>query len=178
MKSLHTIPVSCRRRAGITLVEVVVSAALLSLMMLGLMALNSTCRAFARAQRETALASYTVEHAIEDLRARNWGQISNASSVKTWLQTLSSDGLTNLRRPRVKVTVAPYPPLTPAPTPIVVSREADGSCTVVSQPPSGFSLRSLCAVRVDFELTWNSSNGNKERTRSISSVVSLSGLLK
>jgi hypothetical protein len=178
MKSLHTSSLFGRRRAALTLIEVVVSAALLSLMMLGLMALNSTCRAFAKAQRETALASYTVEHAIEDLRARNWGQISNANSVKTWVQNLSCDGLSNLRRPRVKVTVAPYPPLTPEPVPIVVSREADGVCTVLSQPPSGFSLRSLCAVRVDFELTWNSSNGNRERTRSISSVVSLSGLLK
>jgi hypothetical protein len=178
MKSLQPSLAVVKYRAGLTLVEVVVSAALLSLMMLGLMALNGTCRSFVRAQRETALASYTVEHAIEDLRGRNWAQISSAAGVKTWLQALSCDGLTNLRRPRVTVTVAPYPPLSPAPTPIVVKRDADGSCTVVSQPASGFSLRALLAVRVDFELTWSSSNGNRERTRSISSVVSLSGLLK
>jgi hypothetical protein len=166
------------RRAGLTLVEVMVSATLLTLMMLGLMGLNTMCRSFVRAQRETALSSYTAEHAIEDLRAKNWSIISNADGVKTWLASLSGDGLSQLGNPRVRITIAPYPPLTPAPDPIIVDRAANGTCTIVSQPPSDFSLRSLLAVRVDFQLKWTSANGNRERVREIASVVSLSGLLK
>ena len=155
-----------------------VSVVLLNLMMLGLMGLNSACRGFVRSQRETALSSYTVMRAVEDLRERNWAQISSASGVKTWLTGLKSDGLSQLRSPRLRATVVPFPALTPAPTPIVVERAPDGTCTIISQPPSGFSLRSLTAVRVDLQLKWNSANGNRERTREVASVVSLSGLLK
>ncbi len=165
-------------RIGLTLVEVMVTAGLLTLMILGLMGLNSTCRAFVRSQRETALASYTIEHGIETMRARNWSQVSTASGVRTLLQGLTCDGLTQLDRPRIKVTVSPYPPLVPAPVPIVVERAANGTCTIISEPPAGFSLRSLIAVRVDLQLKWNTMGSGRERVREISSVVSLSGLIK
>lgn len=166
-----------QRRAGLTLVEVMVSATLLSIMLLGLFALNSTCRRFVQAQRETALSSYTVEHAIENLRARNWGVISSPAGVQSWLQNLTCDGISQLQDPRMKVSVYPYPPLTPEPTPIVVTKSGNAT-TIVSQPPAGLSLRSLTAVRVDFQITWRSATNKKDRMREISSVVSLSGLLK
>ncbi len=167
-----------RTNCGTTVIEVMVSAALLTLMMLGLMGLNTTCRAFVRSQRETALASYTVQQAAENLRAESWSQICTADGVKAWLGGLSCDGLSQLRAPRMRATVSPYPPLSPAPRPLVVERAEDGSCSIISEPPSGFSLRSLLAVRVDLQLKWNSANGNREHTREIASVVSLSGLLK
>jgi len=178
MKTIPHLKFLRGRESGITVIEVMVSAVLLTLMMLGLTGLNTMCRSIIRSQRETALASYTVERAAENLRERNWSQVSSAAGVQTWLQGLTGDGLTQLNAPRMKVTVAPYPPLVPAPTPIVVERAANGTCTITSQPPSGFSLRSLLAVRVDIQLKWTSANGNRERTRELASVVSLSGLLK
>jgi hypothetical protein len=167
-----------RAKRGTTVIEVMVSAALLTLMMLGLVGLNTTCRAFVRSQRETALASYTVQQAAENLRAKSWSQICSSSGVKAWLGELNCDGLSQLHQPRIRATVSPYPPLSPAPVPLVVERAPDGSCATISEPPSGFSLRSLLAVRVDLQLKWNSSNGNREHTREIASVISLSGLLK
>jgi hypothetical protein len=155
-----------------------VSAVLHTLMMLGLVGMNTMCRSIVRSQRETALSSYTVEQAVQNLREQNWSQISSSAGLKSWLHGLTGDGLTQLGNPRMKVTVAPYPPLTPTPTPLVVERAANGTCTVTSEPPSGFSLRSLTAVRIDLQLKWTSANGSRERTRELASVVSLSGLLK
>lgn len=163
---------------GLTLVEVMVTAALLTLMILGLTALNSTCRAFVRAQRETALSSATIEHGIESMRTRNWSQISTATGLRTLMEGLQCDGLHELTQPRLRATVSPYPPVVPEPTPLVVERAPDGTCAILSQPPSGFSLRSLVAVRVDLRLGWKAAGSGRERTREISSVVALSGLLR
>lgn len=166
------------RSRGLTLAEVVVTSALLSVMMVGLTALNTTCRGFVRAQRETALASYALEQASENIRVRNWAQITTPATLRTWLEGYSCDAMSQLPQPRLRVSVSPYPPLEPEPTPLVLERAADGTCTIVSQPAAGFSLKALLAVRVDMLFTWNSGNGNRERTRELSSVISLAGMLK
>jgi hypothetical protein len=171
-------PTSRRNRAGLTLVEVVISAALFSVMIAGLGMVDSACRKLVRAQRETALASQTLDELVERLRASNWSGLTKASTISDLLSQFQSNSVTHLARPKVRVTVGPYPPVTPSPTPLVVERASDGTTTIVSQPAEGFSLRSFLAVRIDARIDWRAADGGRNRAREIASVVSLSGLLK
>ncbi len=166
------------KKRAVTLVEVMVAAGLLAVLMAGLTALNTTSRNFVRAQRETALSSYTVEQAAESFRARNWSQITNSAKVLDWVQSFSSDGLTQLAQTEFTATVSPFPPLDPPPTPMVVRRNSNGTCTVVTDLPGGFPLRSMAAVRLDLQLKWKAAGNGLDRVRETATVISFSGTLK
>lgn len=167
-----------RKLVGLTLIEVVISAALFSIIIAGLGMVDSTCRKLVRAQRETALASQTLEELVERLRASSWSGLTNATNTKDLLSGFQSNSQTPLSNSSLRITVTPYPPVTPAPTPLVVERGSSGSASIVSQPASGVSLRSFLAVRVDTRITWQAADSSRERSREIASIVSLAGLLK
>jgi hypothetical protein len=164
--------------SGLTLVEVMVTVTVLSMMLVGLAGLDRTCRGLVRAQRETAQASQLLEETVERLRAGNWSQLTDPTAMSQTLGGLQSASLDNLEKPRLRLTVSTYPPVSPQPTPLVVERASDGTVQIVSAPPVGFSLRSLLSVRVDARVTWQSGARKADRMREVSSVVSLSGLLR
>lgn len=166
------------RSAGLTLIEVVLSAALFSVLIAGLGVVDSTCRKLVRAQRETALASQTLEELVERLRTTSWTGLTNASATSGVLSHFESNSFSSLNSPTLRITVTPYPPVTPAPTPLVVERAPGQATQIISQPASGRSLRSFLAVRVDARIAWRATDGSRDRLREISSVVSLAGLLK
>ena len=76
------------------------------------------------------------------------------------------------------MTVSPYPETTPAVTPLRVERTANGEVQIVSQPPTGFSLRRLTAVRVNLRAEWVSRQSHRTRAREIATVVSVGGILQ
>jgi hypothetical protein len=166
------------RERGLTLAEVVVACALLSFLIAGIFGVAARCSAQLRSQQETAAASYAMEEAYEELRHGNWAQVTDAESLSSWLTAMEGSELKKLTNSKVKFTIAPYPPLSPQPAALCVERAADGTCTVISQPASGFSLRSMLAVRVDMRVSWTSVNKSLPRFREISSVIALSGIIK
>jgi len=167
-----------RNGSGLTLVEVVISAALFSVMIAGLGLVDSSCRKLVRAQRETALASQTLGELVERLRASSWANLTRASTSADLLGQFESTSLNSLAQPTLRITVGPYPPVTPSLTPLVVERAPNGTTTIVSQPTAGLSLRAFLAVRVDVRIVWQAVDTSRQRTREIASVISLAGLLK
>jgi len=176
MTALNHIGSYAKIRA-VTLVEVLVSAVLLSLILAGLTGVATACRSNTKSQQETAAASYGVEQAFEELHGAGWSTITDANSLRTLLANMDTRRLNELRSPRMTVTVAAYPPLSPQPSPVVVERSPDGACNIVSSG-AAFSLRTMLAVRVDVRLSWVSANQSMPRYREVSTVISLSGLLK
>jgi prepilin-type N-terminal cleavage/methylation domain-containing protein len=166
-----------QRSKGLTLVEVLVAASLLSLILAGLTGVATACRSQNRSQQETASASYAMEQAFEDLHGAGWSNLTNADSLRTLMSNLDTRRLSDLREPSVKVTVSAYPPLNPQPSPVIVERGANGSCSILSVGSTA-SLRTMLAVRVDVRLSWISANNSIPRYREVSTVISLSGLLK
>src|SRR5688500_12279082 len=94
---------SRRNRGGLTLVEVVISAALFSVMIAGLGMVDSACRKLVRAQRETALASQTLDELVERLRASNWSNLTKASASVDLLTQFESAGLASLAQPTLRL---------------------------------------------------------------------------
>ncbi|MDR3405674.1 MAG: hypothetical protein P4L99_24530 [Chthoniobacter sp.] len=68
--------------------------------------------------------------------------------------------------------------MSPAPTPIIVQRHANGAVEIISEPPPGLYLRSILAVRADLQVTWKSGLSQRQHQRVNSTVISMEGLLR
>lgn len=162
---------------GITLIEVLVAASIAAIGFAGTWVGLGQCIQIADAHRETIGATQCLMQRVEQLRSAGWGSITTASGIENQVLNIplsNADSLPNLQE---QITVYPYPTLVPAPTPIVVTRNTAGVEQIVSQPPQGFDLRGILAVRADLQLTWQSHLGGRQRVRQISTVVALGGLL-
>ena len=178
MKAQHTANPRGAEQAGITIPEVIVAACVMAIGLIAVWTATGQCIRLAQAHRETIAATKTLMRRVEDCRAAGWNTIVTADSIKAnLLQTAAADGgyLNNIEE---QITVAPYPPVTPAPTPIVVQRHANGLVEIISQPSAGLYLRSALAVRADLQVTWTSGQNQRPRKRMFSTVISVEGLLR
>jgi hypothetical protein len=162
---------------GITFIEIMVAISVVAIGFAGCWMGLGQCLRVAAAHRETIAATESLMQRVEQTRAAGWGKITSATSIRDQILNTPLGSSAYLSQVNETITVTPYPALTPAPTPIVVTRSADGTVQIVSQPPQGLDLRAILAVRADVQLTWQGS-GNRTRTREISTVVALDALLK
>jgi len=161
-----------------TIPEVMVALCVMAIGFVAVWTSAAQCIRLAQAHRETIAATETLMRRVEDCRAAGWNTIVSAENIQAnILQTPSADGssLTNLEE---QITVTPYPPVSPAPTPIIVQRHANGVVQIISEPAAGFYLRSTLAVRADLQVTWKSGQNERQRQRVNSTVISMEGLLR
>lgn len=163
-------------QAGVTLVETMVGSALAAFGLIGLYVASSQCLSTTRAHREILTAEHCLEQRTEQYRAATWTQLTTASGVQGLLNVAPVNDAA-LGGHAERITVSAYPAAVPAPSPIVVTRDAGGNTAVVSQPPAGFYLQNASAVRIDFRETWTSLQGGRSRSRETSTVVASGGLL-
>jgi len=160
------------------MVELMVAVSVIALGFLGLWTAFGQCLSLARAHQETIAATECLQQRVEQARSVGWNALLSANGISGQIfNTPCADAgmLPNLTE---TITVAPYPALTPAPTPLLVKRTADGTVTVVTQPAPAFDLRSILSVRVDFSMTWTDHQNNRQHTRQNSTVIALEGLLR
>ena len=149
--------------------------ALASLGVAGLCVANAQCIRIARAHREIVTADHCLQQRADQFRAANWTQITDPIGLGTLMAAplVNDDALSNHAE---NVTVTPYPAVSPAVAPISVTRDPTGATMSNSQPPAGFILRNVAAVRIDLQETWSSNNG-RPRSRQSSTVIAFGGLL-
>lgn len=155
-----------------------VATALVALLFSTVAATHSTVTGTLRAQRETIAAGLLIQGRLEQLRSGGWARITDATVLAQQVLGQASPQAIFLDDLRETITVSTYPPLTPAPAPLQIERRADGTTAIVSQPPGGFSLRELLAVRVDIHAGWRSRQNGRSRSRETSTVISVGGLLR
>lgn len=170
-------PQSRRDEAGLSIAEALISAALASTVIAALCMANAACLGLVKAHKETLAVTQRLNERIEQFRSANWSQITDAKQVQTLVAQTSTES-SFLTDHVEQVTISTYPPVVPDVAPIKVSRSANGQTSIVSQPPSGFSLRNALAVRIDVRESWTSRQGKRPRLRESSTVVALGGLLK
>jgi hypothetical protein len=161
-----------------TIPEVLIALCVMAIGFIAVWTSAAECIRMAQSQRETIAATETLMRRVEDCRAAGWNNVVSAESIQAnILQTPAADGgyLGNIEE---QITVTPYPAVTPAPTPIIVQRHANGVVQITSEPTAGLYLRSVLAVRADFQVTWTSSHNQRQRTRQNSTIISLEGLLR
>ncbi len=169
---------SARANSAFTFAEVMVSLALLGMGLASLWTGMGQCLKMSRSHLETIAATECLAQRVEQSRAAGWSAVLSSSGVRDQILSVPSANASALPNLQEQITIAPYPAVTPAPTPIVVLRDAAGLVSVLSQPAGGFDLRSILAVRVDFSATWNDHQNNKQHNRQLSTVIAVQGLIR
>ena len=165
-------------RGGSTLVEAVLGTAIASVGIAGLCVANAQCLRITQAHREVLTADHCLQQRIDQFRAANWSQLTDPAAVSALMSVppVNDDALGNHTE---SITITPYPAVTsPAGSsvgPMSVTRDATGKPTVPS-PLSGFSLRNVTAVQINFLEGWSSSGG-RTRSRGGVTVIAFGGLL-
>lgn len=163
---------------GGTLAELIISMGICSFGFAGLSAVSLHCSRALAVQRETVAANQLVQERLEHVRAGGWSQVTDVNAVRDRILGATCSNVDALPCARERITVTPYPAVSPAPSPLCVERAADGSINTVSEPPAGFSLRKTTGVRVDVHVEWISHQAPRVRVREVSTVVALGGILK
>ena len=167
------------RQGGSTLVEAVLGTAIASVGIASLCVANAQCLRITQAHREILTADHCLQQRIDQFRAANWTQLTDATAVGALMSVpaVNDDTLSNHTE---SVTITPYPavisPVTSPAKPVTVTRDPTGKTTVTSQPPTGFILRNVTAVQINFQEVW-SSNGGRTRSRGGVTVIAFGGLL-
>ena len=156
---------------GWTLIEAVVSLAVLGIGISGVLAINSRVLSQLRSTRQTTAATHTLQERMDTTRRATWLQLTNATYLSgTILGTAAAAGkdLPNLVE---DVEVANYPPVGfPA---NAARRGANGATSIISTNVNqGTEAR---AVRVLCRVTWTGSNGS-QRTRENATIVAKDGI--
>ena len=166
------------RQQGSGLVETLIGTAIAAVALTGLCVANANCLSITRAHRELIIADQCLQQRAEEYRAANWRQVTDPNSALTLMQqTPPSSNYSALQNQTETITVTPYPEVTPAVTPLVVTRDTTGASAITSQPALSFNLRYSAAVRIDIRESWTSSQGQRPRSQAITIVIVLGGLL-
>ncbi len=166
------------KSAGMTMPEVLMALCVIAIGFVAVWTSSGQCLQLARAHRETIAATETLFQRVEDSRTAGWNIIVSGEGIRENILAVKADQAGWLPELEEQITVTPYPPVTPAPVPIVVQRHANGVVEIASEPPPGLYLRSILAVRVDFSATWKSGQNQRRRRRETSTVVSVQALLR
>ena len=161
-------------RQGSTLVEVLVAFGILAIGYVAISTTCSTCMGIVKNQRETMAAAQNLQERMTQIQAAGWPQLTDATALSQGVMAVASPQADSLNQANETILVTTYPPVTPAASPLKVKRSG-GVVTIVSAPPGGLSVRQIVAVRVDVHIDWKS--GQRTRTRELSTIVALGGLL-
>ena len=163
-----------RSSAGVALMEVLIAGATIAVFMAGLFTLNTFTVKTARSGKEILASTLVVQERLEQLRKGTWYNVTDASYIQGLLSTPtgSASALPGLTE---RITINVYPAVTPAPTPIQVTRSSSGTATILS---SNTALRQQPTVRADVTATWVGSRTGAMRTRTFSTVIAEGGIVR
>src|ERR1700720_353135 len=105
------------RQRGFTLVEVLVSVALLGAIFVTIFELNARCLRFIDASKEAVGALQGVQDRVEQLRSLLFSDLTNATTLQT-LMTTPSNGSAFAQNATEVVTLSHYPTPDPSNTQI------------------------------------------------------------
>ena len=163
---------SKKSRRGATLVESMISVAVIGIGFAGFISFNSHQFRTVRSTHEVISSNLCLQERIEQMRVATWRQLTDGQYVKTTFFAagpLSAAPISNLTE-QLKVTS--YPDET-ACTPLIVNR--DGTNGDVVMLSNGEGLASQRTAKVLLEVSWVNLNGQR-RTRQSVAIVSNGGV--
>jgi prepilin-type N-terminal cleavage/methylation domain-containing protein len=154
-----------RAKAGFTLPEVVVAAALVAVFFSSIFEINALCLRYISASKENVGAIEAVNDRLERIRNTGFSTLTSVSSMKSLLATAANSS-PMARRAVETVTVSDYPSGNPT---ITYTRSANGTVTSV---PSTADFSNSSLVQVDLANQWPATFGNRTGTAQTSTVIS------
>ncbi|MDQ6808729.1 MAG: type II secretion system GspH family protein [Verrucomicrobiota bacterium] len=161
-----------RGRAGFTLLESLVAAALMALFLGTLFALNTSSMQTIRMARESAGASQLLQQRVESLRIANWHQVTDADWLKTNLLNTATPGAGILHATTETVTLIPYDSAATGNTQLV---RTNGVASIVNR---NATLLAENAVKVIWTVAYNGAPNNRVYARQVVAVLAKGGVAK
>jgi Tfp pilus assembly protein PilV len=156
---------------GTTVVEAIVSVAIITIALGALMTLNGNQLRLVKASRETNSASLVVQERVEKLRTISWPDLVDPTHMSNSFLGVEAKAAPILNEISEKVLIIPFP-TTGTSTPMELKKQSNSTVTVVT---NGSGLVDEKLVRVDLTLGWKGSDG-KPHTRAVSTLLAKSGV--
>ncbi len=159
------------RRRATTLVESLISVAVVGFGFAGFISMNSQQLRTVRSTHEVISSNLCLQERIEQMRIATWKQLTDAQYVKTTFFAagpLSAAPISNLTE-QLKVTAYPDEK---ACNPLIVNRSGNGAVVMLGNGDGLFSQRT---AKVLLEVSWTSQDGRVRKRQSVA-IVSNGGV--
>ena len=164
--------------AAFTLVETMVGAAVAVIGIGGVAVLNSAHLRYVQSARQSNAATLVLQERVESMRLTDWHHLTDALYLKDTLYATPAASAGPLGRFTEELRVTAYEPQIdsehPAPSPLVVKRNANGTRVTML---SGSGLGTQRLAKVDLKVSWAGSDG-RNRVRATTSLISNGGISK
>lgn len=162
------------RASGFTLLEVVMSLAVVVIGFLGLFASALQAGKLASAAEEDALVMCGLEQRTDELRLLGWPELTDGTGITAKVWTARPAAMAGIRVTQETLTLSPCD--------VAGTRTLSATWNGTSSPTISFSsgtvLSGASAVKAVATLTWTGRRSNRTQTRSLVTVISRGGISK
>ena len=173
-RSARVPPSAAVRRGGGALLETIISMTIVAMFLSGLHLTNSQVMSQVRASLESVGALRDLSGRTEQVRASTWSEITDPNYLRNTLFAVAPDSGGELGGLIENIDVIAHLAPTGTVAPIVVTRLANGTVSVVNA--GGSAMADQPSVRVDLTASWTG-KGGRARTRQVSLIVAQGGLI-
>jgi hypothetical protein len=156
--------------AAFSFLEIMAAAGIVAIFLVGAFTANSRGLYMIRCAKETAGAGKILQQRMEQLRAADWPEVTDAATVQSYYAT-APDAIANCNQLTETVTLVPWPVVAGA-IAMKITRSATGTVTLVSD---NTALVDGAGVLVTTRVSWTGA-GNRTRVRETCTVIANGGL--
>ncbi len=141
----------------------------------GAMSVNTQQLRLVKATREASAASHSLQERIEQIRTATWRQITDSTYLSQTLFASLPRSIAPLENYRETITLKVWPERSPSsPGPILSVTKTPKSAAQVLNAGAGIGDERL--LKVDVQMSWGGSNGNRPHLRELSTIISNGGI--
>ncbi|MDB6152430.1 MAG: hypothetical protein JWL90_883 [Chthoniobacteraceae bacterium] len=160
--------------AGATLVEAMITTAIVALFMSGAFAVNGHLLTLLRSTKDTSAAELCIRDRLERVRNAPWERMVDPNYLQNTVLSSQGDAFPRLSELIVSIDVSAFPPSksSPGAASIIVRRDANGIASIFA--PGDGNMEKERTVKVTVTASWQAAN--RIRTKEAYSLVSRSGI--
>jgi uncharacterized protein (TIGR02598 family) len=159
-------------RAGFTLIEAIIAAAISALFLSSLFAMNLASMETIRSAKESTAASQALQQRMESMRIANWHEVTDAAWLRDNLLNTDVPGGEQLKSLVETVTLVPYGSSSLGNTQLT---RTNGSASIINQ---NSNLLAENAVKIIWTVSYTGAPNNHAATRQIVAILAKGGVAK
>jgi uncharacterized protein (TIGR02598 family) len=159
-------------RAGFTLIEAIIAAAISALFLSSLFAMNLASMDTIRSAKESTAASQALQQRMESMRIANWHEVTDATWLRDNLLNTDVPGGEQLKSLVETVTLVPYGSSSLGNTQLT---RTNGSASIVNQ---NSNLLAENAVKIIWTVSYTGAPNNHAAVRQIVAILAKGGVAK
>jgi uncharacterized protein (TIGR02598 family) len=159
-------------RAGFTLIEAIIAAAISALFLSSLFAMNLASMETIRSAKESTASSQALQQRMESMRIANWHEVTDAAWLRDNLLNTDVPGGAQLKSLVETVTLVPYGSSSLGNTQLT---RTNGSASIINQ---NSNLLAENAVKIIWTVSYTGAPNNHAASRQIVAILAKGGVAK